>query len=160
MNYQTYLQSDHWKEIRKLHYKNVKNSSCYICGSKENLNVHHRRYFRKSSGNVLFHEQNRMHVLVTLCSDCHSTWHKYQDKRIFKPKFKDRILHLISLGYSKHEAIKLCSGRFYKEAKNTQPNRQAVMGVDTNHYKKGMTEQGTQNSWRKLPLSKSIVRNM
>jgi uncharacterized protein YlaI len=64
-DYATYLQSSEWRRFRqeridKDHHR------CVICGSRDNLNVHHLNY------KVMY----EVDWLVTLCRDCHSRLHK------------------------------------------------------------------------------------
>lgn len=66
MPYKEYLQTDHWKQTRKKALKKAK-YKCELCGSKENLNAHHKTYERK--GNELPED------LIVLCEICHSTHH-------------------------------------------------------------------------------------
>lgn len=74
--YKTYLQSDHWQTIRKIvlerdHYH------CMLCGSKENLNVHHNCYQRVGC--------ERLDDLITLCEKCHNNFHNGKD--IYQNKY-------------------------------------------------------------------------
>ena len=67
MPYDEYLLTDHWKELRKrIHAKY--NNKCAICGSSDNLEVHHITYERK--GEELDED------LALLCKKCHMTQHK------------------------------------------------------------------------------------
>ena len=45
MTYREYLQSDHWKAFRKRYYQRY-GYKCTICGSTENINLHHKTYNR------------------------------------------------------------------------------------------------------------------
>lgn len=64
--YQEYLNSDHWKQIRLKALERAGNK-CQLCSSKENLNVHHNTY--KNRG----HED--LNDLVVLCRKCHAKFH-------------------------------------------------------------------------------------
>jgi len=66
MPYKEYLQTDHWREKRKgaLHRANNK---CQLCGSKENLHVHHNTYDNRG--------QEKDEDLVVLCETCHARHH-------------------------------------------------------------------------------------
>ena len=67
LKYKEYLKSDHWqqKRIDALdHYGN----SCVLCGSQDNINVHHRNY------NNLGHENIKTDLIV-LCKLCHEKFH-------------------------------------------------------------------------------------
>lgn len=64
--YQEYLKSDHWKEIR-LKALDRAGNRCQLCSSTDNLNVHHNTY--KNRGN------EDLKDLVVLCRECHAKFH-------------------------------------------------------------------------------------
>ncbi len=66
MPYLEYLQTDHWKEIRK---KKLGKAwyKCEKCQSKKDLHVHHITYARRG--------EERMSDLEVLCKDCHEKAH-------------------------------------------------------------------------------------
>jgi hypothetical protein len=64
--YKTYLRSDHWKELRRRKYSKCPNR-CAICGSAENLQLHHLQY--RSIYDVETSD------LRCLCGMCHKTFH-------------------------------------------------------------------------------------
>ena len=66
LEYQDYLNSDHWKEIR-IEALNRAGHRCQLCSSTYNLNVHHNTY--KNRGN------EDLKDLVVLCRDCHAKFH-------------------------------------------------------------------------------------
>lgn len=66
INYNKYLESDHWKEIRKVILDRDDNK-CQLCSSKERLEVHHNTY-----DNV---GDEKLTDLITLCKYCHSNFH-------------------------------------------------------------------------------------
>ena len=74
MTYQDYLKSEHWKDIRRRYFRGKLfkryKRGCYICGAKENLQLHHRTYKRFG--------RERLDDLIPLCSDCHNGVHEYQ----------------------------------------------------------------------------------
>lgn len=67
--YQEQLEHPLWTRKRNA-ILNRDNHTCLLCGSKENLHVHHTRYIK---GNKAWEYPNA--VLVTLCSDCHKKVH-------------------------------------------------------------------------------------
>lgn len=69
--YGGYLESDHWKAIRKAALQQS-NYQCSKCGSKSDLNVHHKTYARKG------HE--RLDDLEVLCYQCHMETHAYLER--------------------------------------------------------------------------------
>ncbi|MFH1075760.1 MAG: HNH endonuclease [Pseudomonadota bacterium] len=67
MPYAEYLQSPEWQARRIAHLKSSK-FSCQVCNKKDTpLNVHHRTYENKGN--------ERWGDLITLCQDCHKTFH-------------------------------------------------------------------------------------
>lgn len=114
MNYQEYLNSEHWKNIKKETYK--KQDICVLCKSKDNLNIHHKSYKAKGV-NVLYKEHKFKDLLIVLCKECHEEWHKYDEKwyaQITKKRMK-QITKLLSLGDSKSNAFKLYSDKEYEK---------------------------------------------
>ena len=67
IEYQTYLQTPHWKETRLKKLVEVR-CACEACGSWLNLNVHHKTY--KNLG----HE--KLKNLRVLCEGCHLKIHE------------------------------------------------------------------------------------
>lgn len=66
--YEDYLRSEHWQDVRRRYRASKLNhGGCYICGSSENLNLHHKTY--KRIGN------ERLNDLIYLCAPCHSYVH-------------------------------------------------------------------------------------
>jgi len=80
MNYRKYLQSDYWKE-RRFEFRKATKQRCWICGSKKDLQVHHKRYQRKWGKTILFREKNT--DLRLLCDRCHGTIHQLKIEKIF-----------------------------------------------------------------------------
>ena len=66
--YQKYLQSSHWKDIRR-RYRESKlfDGQCYACSSTERLQLHHKSYNRLG--------RERLTDLIYLCDECHSIIH-------------------------------------------------------------------------------------
>jgi len=74
MKYEDYLKTKHWKEFRKYVYtKTRRGKKCRVCGSTHNLNIHHKKYYRKN-GSVLFKE--KLGDIMVLCYECHGLWHE------------------------------------------------------------------------------------
>lgn len=70
--HEVYLQSDHWKELRKVALKRA-SYKCQVCaGRNKILNVHHNTY------DNLWHEH--MTDLCVLCEDCHELYSKNKKK--------------------------------------------------------------------------------
>lgn len=67
---------------------------CTVCGSKENLQVHHTYYYQQKCYPWVYPEES----LITLCEECHHNWHawnenEYRDapnRKIKKKKNKKR----------------------------------------------------------------------
>lgn len=67
MNYKEYLQTEHWQLKREQALKYF-NYECSACGTKFNLNVHHKRY------DNLFEE--KIEDLAVFCKRCHNNFHE------------------------------------------------------------------------------------
>lgn len=68
-DYHEYLKSDDWKRKSESR-KKVDNCECVICGSKENLRVHHIKY------RPVFSDTKVKSELITLCENCHEEYHE------------------------------------------------------------------------------------
>lgn len=77
MDYDEYLKSPHWIEIREKR-KEIDNHKCVLCEAVDNLNVHHITYDRLG--------YERISDLITLCSNCHTKVHYL--KKIYQPKLE------------------------------------------------------------------------
>lgn len=74
ITYAQYLQSEHWKDVRKRFWNSkLHNNSCYACGNKNNLQVHHKTYKR------IGHE--KLNDFLLLCDDCHKETHQIEKER-------------------------------------------------------------------------------
>ena len=62
INYADYLQTNHWQQVRWAAIW-LADSRCYLCDSRENLQVHHRNY-------DCLYKEKPCDVLV-LCEKCH-----------------------------------------------------------------------------------------
>lgn len=67
-NYETYLESSHWKNFKKSYYI-LHEKKCAVCGTKLNINLHHKHY--KSLGEESFDD------VIPLCYDHHTRLHEY-----------------------------------------------------------------------------------
>ena len=68
LKYSEYLKTPYWRAISN-HIKNKENNKCSLCGSTENLNVHHKTY--KNKGVEFLNEND----LCCLCNKCHKKEH-------------------------------------------------------------------------------------
>lgn len=73
-HYREYLLSEHWQKLRKKRLSNA-NRTCYACGSRERLDVHHRTYKRVG--------REHLSDLIILCRDCHEAVHKMMKVKKF-----------------------------------------------------------------------------
>ena len=64
--YQEYLQTEHWRNKRYEALKRA-NHKCQLCGSKENLQVHHNTYDNRGN--------EKDEDLIVLCEICHGKFH-------------------------------------------------------------------------------------
>jgi 5-methylcytosine-specific restriction endonuclease McrA len=75
--YQFYLQSDHWKEVRRDALMRA-DHRCQLCNSETDLEVHHRTYARlgwEDEGD-----------LIALCRDCHRRHHELGSEEELKSR--------------------------------------------------------------------------
>ena len=82
MNYNVYLQGEHWKLMRRLR-REVDNEKCAVCGSRDKLNVHHKTYERIGA--------EKLGDLITLCYECHGKYHDKLGKGNFSVQQKNTI---------------------------------------------------------------------
>jgi 5-methylcytosine-specific restriction endonuclease McrA len=67
MDYQEYLQTDHWQALRKLMLEYA-NYRCQLCNDgTAQLHVHHRTYINRG--------QEPLSDLIVLCANCHQQFH-------------------------------------------------------------------------------------
>jgi len=72
MNYQDYIISQKWQDLRKAVLKRDK-YQCQLCNSKKDLQVHHKTYDRFGYENL--------DDLITLCKVCHEKHHDEKTKQ-------------------------------------------------------------------------------
>ena len=74
ISYQDYLLSDHWKDVRRRFWASkLHNGSCFVCSSKDKLQVHHKSYKRIG--------KEKMGDLILLCGKCHKETHDFDRGR-------------------------------------------------------------------------------
>lgn len=79
MNYQEYLASNKWQELREEAIKRA-NGRCQLCNSTSDLRVHHRKYPK-------IYGTEPITDLTVLCNDCHAMFHeKKRRKKLVIPK--------------------------------------------------------------------------
>jgi len=72
MNYQDFLQTLYWKTIaQQVRYK--ANFRCQLCNAENGIYVHHSTY------DIHGAESSNLDKLLTLCSDCHKTFHEERE---------------------------------------------------------------------------------
>jgi len=70
LEYQEYLKTDHWKELREKTLNNPyygRPQECFVCFATKSPHVHHLTYRRKG--------KERDDDLLLLCNECHSRVH-------------------------------------------------------------------------------------
>jgi len=102
--YQEYLKSEHWTDVKKAmrHLKSV--PKCELCGTiDEMLEVHHISY-----ENI---DNEHQTDLCVLCHSCHKKVHEegievrvIQDEK--RKKYYDDIFHYLSSGMNRDDAIR------------------------------------------------------
>lgn len=69
------LISNPGKQCLQARAKRYKKSNCEICGTKENLGVHHNNFDASD---------NSPDNVMTLCGSCHTKWHWQNGKQPWK----------------------------------------------------------------------------
>ena len=67
--YETYLQSDHWRDVKARMRASKYLQRCYVCGSAGPLDLHHKTYKRLG--------MERLNDLIWLCRECRTDVHQY-----------------------------------------------------------------------------------
>ena len=102
MEYNKYLQTEHWKKTRSLKLE-IK-SACQVCDSNSSLQIHHKRYKDKQENTILFKEN--LTDLITLCASCHRLIHSHFGINVKKINKKIlRVKSLLKLGVLKDKAF-------------------------------------------------------
>lgn len=83
--YSNYLRSSQWKK-RRDEILERDGYRCQWCGSAENLQVHHKCYFKNSRGEMFPPWEYEDKYLITLCGDCHKWWHKTHKMKSYYKK--------------------------------------------------------------------------
>lgn len=80
MDYKTYLESEHWKNIREKALKRD-NYRCK-CGSRYRLEVHHHNYSHRG-------EECEINDVETICHECHEKTHREHIRTKRQKKFEE-----------------------------------------------------------------------
>lgn len=100
MTYQEQLLTPEWKELRD-HILERDGHECQTCMNKENLQVHHKKYFFDVP--AWYYPDN---YLITLCNECHARLHEKDPTK--KTKFNNNWDKIIErLGHSYAAVIQL-----------------------------------------------------
>lgn len=107
ITYAEYLESDHWRNIRKLKLEKT-NNACEICGEDEvRLDIHHKNY------ETLGHES--LDDLAALCPYCHSDVHEVI-KTLKGKEFKQKV-YAIATEYYIANVVKKANARMTRNKK-------------------------------------------
>lgn len=106
MNYNEYLKSDDWKQLKGQKYKK-KDRKCAFCASVENLDVHHMVY-AKDLGDTTTGD------LRVLCRKCHSFTHFLFNNGYIKFRTKTRVKRFTDTkrGFTRYFGLKKNSPLF------------------------------------------------
>jgi len=74
MDYPEFLETKYWKVISR-YVKYRQDYKCQLCGSKDNLNVHHKNYDIRGEEYHYWKED-----LIVLCKNCHAKFHDKMEK--------------------------------------------------------------------------------
>lgn len=103
-NYESYIRSSVWQMLRdKIVYDYDYDGKCYMCGTKDNIRVHHITYIRLGDE----HHSD----LIPLCADCHKKIHELKDD--LAPIIEDVHKQL-----SKHKSIVNAMRQMLKDKMN------------------------------------------
>ncbi|MCM1443612.1 MAG: HNH endonuclease [Muribaculum sp.] len=81
-SYGQFLLGPEWREKRR-HIIERDNGKCVICGSTEELIVHHKQYHINSKGQKYFPWCYEDKYLITICKKCHIHGHARFNVPIF-----------------------------------------------------------------------------
>lgn len=87
VKYNNYLKKPQWKK-RRDEILERDGYRCQWCGSAENLQVHHKCYFKNSRGEMIPPWEYEDKYLITLCGDCHKWWHETHKMKSYYKKSK------------------------------------------------------------------------
>lgn len=92
-----FLSSPFWQKIRNRYFHKKPNSVCFICGKKDNLELHHYSYKKIKN--------NTTNNIIPLCHNCHYNIHfdKNGKKVAFPKKLTDYIL--LSIKYHREAGL-------------------------------------------------------
>ena len=77
--YEDRLHDKRWKRLREVILRRDA-YQCRCCGSKTNLQVHHRQYHTRPDGRWIAPWQYATRLLITYCSSCHKAGHAQNGK--------------------------------------------------------------------------------
>lgn len=111
MDYQAYLRSPHWQDVRRRYWASKMPKNCAVCGRNDvPRDLHHRTYKRLG--------KERLHDLVPLCRQCHDETHVVAaDRKARKVKLALWSAHKTAARKKKRIAFE--AGR--KRKKGTNP---------------------------------------
>lgn len=90
-NYRDYLVSKWWSDTKKRYRDSSLPWECWVCGTKERLQLHHRSYFHIGV--------EPLSDLVVLCSDHHKEVHAYLDEHGLSAVFTPEALQSIKFKF-------------------------------------------------------------
>ena len=99
MDYREQLKTKKWKELSEK-VKDYYDHACVGCGTNQNLNTHHKRYYKNRKA-----WEYEIKDLVVLCKDCHNLFHENLDKlkdvatdnRLYYSYEFDQIIKMVEL---------------------------------------------------------------
>ena len=95
MKYADYILSKEWASLRR-RCKEADRHACRVCGTKNELDVHHKTYER------LGHEE--LGDLITLCRRCHRDHHYFQGRTVATPEMVKRTIPITQKEYERAKA--------------------------------------------------------
>lgn len=99
-DYNSYLNTGHWRKLKRKYITNNPDACCFICGKKYSLVLHHTDYSN-------LYDETLFNDLYILCFLCHTQTHFY----IFKlAKIPLKKPYLLASMYFRKALFKLFNG--------------------------------------------------
>lgn len=119
-----------WKRKRAAILKRD-NYKCTVCGSIKDLQVHHTYYYIEEMAPWLYPDES----LLTLCEDCHHSWHIHNELTYVKNPRVSKKKHKSFRSYSLRKLKKKSLAQKVLEQKRAAMKKKSVITVRGKQYK-------------------------
>lgn len=113
VDYGEYLRSKYWQDFSFV--TRMRAGKCRVCGEKNRLHVHHKRY-TDSMGNSILYKESPGDVIV-LCENCHKIAHKYHKNTWADKTNEVWIDNILAVGGTPEQALSVTTKRGYKKVR-------------------------------------------